>query len=103
MSTDSSSDSRSFMLVSLGWLAKLLKSRSILSKRESTKAEIRCSLWSSWMDYARSTVGRKGRLLVGGGFAFSILKNGIGNENYEDCEKANRRKLNSHLKEFKQV
>ncbi|GJW33842.1 putative ribonuclease H-like domain-containing protein [Tanacetum coccineum] len=104
MSADSSSDSRSFILVSSGWLAKLLRNRSILSKQESTKAKKFCSSWSSWTARARSAAGRTGRLLVGGGFAFSIMKNGIVNENYEqphkekiDYEKANVRKLNFSL------
>ncbi|GKB13607.1 hypothetical protein Tco_0847530 [Tanacetum coccineum] len=53
---------------------------SILSKRDSTKAEIICSSWSSWTVLARSAAGRTGRLLDGG-FAFFIAKNGIVNEN----------------------
>ncbi|GJU51206.1 hypothetical protein Tco_1220761 [Tanacetum coccineum] len=63
--------------------------------KESTKAEIIYSSWSSWTALALSTAVRIGRLL-GGGFAFSIAKNGIVNEYYEqthkekiDYEKAN--------------
>ncbi|GJX49272.1 hypothetical protein Tco_0276117 [Tanacetum coccineum] len=48
-----------------------------------------------------SAVGRIGRLLVGGGFMFSMMKNGIVNGSYEqthkekiDYKKANMRKLN---------
>ncbi|GJZ00593.1 hypothetical protein Tco_0518022 [Tanacetum coccineum] len=107
--TDSSSDSRLFISVSLGWLAKLLRNRLILSKRESTKAEIIYSSWSSWIALARSAASRKGRIL-GGGFTFSIAKNGIVNENYEqthkekiDYEKANVLELNSHLIGIKRV
>ncbi|GJX82004.1 DNA helicase, partial [Tanacetum coccineum] len=43
----------------------------------STKAEITYSSWSSWTALARNAAGRTGRLLVGGGFAFSIMENGI--------------------------
>ncbi|GJU89871.1 hypothetical protein Tco_1302294 [Tanacetum coccineum] len=50
---------------------------------------------NSWTALARSAAVRTGRLL-GGGFAFSIVKSGIVNENYEqthkekiDYEKAN--------------
>ncbi|GKG31988.1 hypothetical protein Tco_0426938, partial [Tanacetum coccineum] len=68
-------------------LEKLLRSRSILSERESTKAEILCSSWSSWTACARNAAGRTGRLLVGGGFAFSIMNNGIVNEDYEQTQK----------------
>ncbi|GJV05631.1 hypothetical protein Tco_1343287 [Tanacetum coccineum] len=35
------------------------------------------SSWSSWTACARNTAGRTGRLLDGGGFAFSIMKSGI--------------------------
>ncbi|GJT32432.1 hypothetical protein Tco_0922851 [Tanacetum coccineum] len=49
-------------------------------------------------DNVHCAASRIGRLLVGGGFAFSIMKNGIVNENYEethkekiDYEKANMR------------
>ncbi|GKG44415.1 hypothetical protein Tco_0485853, partial [Tanacetum coccineum] len=98
VSTDPSSDSRSFVLVSLDWLAKLLRNRSILFRRESIKAEI---FYSSWMAHARSAAGRTRRLLVGGGFTFSIMKNGVVSEDYEqthkekiDYGKANMRKLN---------
>ncbi|GJQ92892.1 hypothetical protein Tco_0004031 [Tanacetum coccineum] len=48
-----------------------------------------------------SAADRIGRLLVGGGFAFSMMKNGIVDGSYEqthkekiDYEKANMRKLN---------
>ncbi|GJS30621.1 hypothetical protein Tco_0491241 [Tanacetum coccineum] len=34
-----------------------------------------------------TVAGRIGRLLVSGGFAFSIIKNGIVNENYEQIHK----------------
>ncbi|GKA09746.1 hypothetical protein Tco_0689179 [Tanacetum coccineum] len=61
------------------------------------------------MARARSAAGKMGWLWVGDGFAFSIMKNGIVNENYEqthkekiDYEKANMRKLKSYLKGFKQ-
>ncbi|GJY59281.1 hypothetical protein Tco_0459173 [Tanacetum coccineum] len=81
---DPSSDSGSFILVSLGWLAKRLRNCSILSRRESTKAEIFCS---SWLSYARSAASRTGQLLVGVGFAFSMMKNEIVNGNYEQTHK----------------
>ncbi|GJY65174.1 hypothetical protein Tco_0466634 [Tanacetum coccineum] len=62
------------------------------------------------MAFARSAAGRTGQLLVGGGFTFSIMKNGIVNGNYEqthkeeiDYKKADMWKLNSHLKGFKQI
>ncbi|GKF87624.1 hypothetical protein Tco_0258501 [Tanacetum coccineum] len=80
--TDPSLDSGSFILVSLGWSAKRLRNRSILSRRESTKAEIFCS---SWLNRARSAASRTGR--VGGGFAFPMMKNEIVNGNYEQTHK----------------
>ncbi|GJR94699.1 hypothetical protein Tco_0266873 [Tanacetum coccineum] len=47
-------------------------------------------------NYAKCAAGRTGRLLVGGGFAFSMMKNGIVNGSYEqiDYKNANMRKLN---------
>ncbi|GKB17416.1 hypothetical protein Tco_0851339, partial [Tanacetum coccineum] len=77
--------------------------------RELTKAEITSSSWRSWSIRARSAAVRAGRLLVGGGFTFFMMKSGLVNGNYEqthkekiDYEKANMWKLNSYLKGFKQ-
>ncbi|GKD21861.1 hypothetical protein Tco_1223564 [Tanacetum coccineum] len=80
ISIASSLDSRLFILGSLGWLAKLLTNCSILSRRESTKFEIISSSWSYWSIRARSAADRTRRLLVGGRFAFSMMKNGITSE-----------------------
>ncbi|GJR26603.1 hypothetical protein Tco_1102835 [Tanacetum coccineum] len=62
------------------------------------------------MACVRSAAGKIGRLLVGGGFTFSMMKSGIVNGNYEqihkeeiDYEKANMRKLKSYLKGFKRA
>ncbi|GKA57345.1 hypothetical protein Tco_0756533 [Tanacetum coccineum] len=65
------------------------------------KAEVKCSSWSSWLIRARNTTGRTGRLLVGGGFVFSMMKNGIVNGNYEQSheEKTDYKKANA--REFK--
>ncbi|GKD86807.1 hypothetical protein Tco_1357961 [Tanacetum coccineum] len=70
-------------------------------RRESMKAEVKCSSWSSWLIRARNTTGRTGRLLVGGGFVFSMMKNGIVNGNYEQSheEKTDYKKANA--REFK--
>ncbi|GJS79300.1 retrovirus-related pol polyprotein from transposon TNT 1-94 [Tanacetum coccineum] len=65
----------------------------MLSKPESTKAEIDFSSWSSWLILARNAAGRTGRLLGGGGFAFSMVKNGI----------VNGVNQQTHLDEFTQI
>nr|GEV47978.1 hypothetical protein [Tanacetum cinerariifolium] len=76
VTTDSSSKSRSFISVSLGCLAKLLWNCSILSSRESTRAKIACSSWSSQTTFARSAAGRTGRLLVGDYALWEVILNG---------------------------
>ncbi|GJU99845.1 putative reverse transcriptase domain-containing protein [Tanacetum coccineum] len=59
---------------------------SVSLKVRIDEVEITYSSLSSWTILARSVVGRTGGLLVGGGFAFFIMKNGTVNENYKTNE-----------------